>query len=102
MDGLQTSMGDWGRGLKFMDMQKTYAREKGGVGGGCKIKAGWGWGGGGVPGTEMEQRAMGLRVGVGRALCQHVPQAAATQSRPAGCQTRVSCVISPPLLHHVH
>lgn len=35
-------------------------------------------------------------------LCQHVPEAAATQSRPAGGQARVGCVVSPPVLHHVH
>lgn len=35
-------------------------------------------------------------------LCQHVPETAATQSRPAGGQARVCCVVSSPVLHHVH
>lgn len=35
-------------------------------------------------------------------LCQHVPETAATQSRPAGGQARVRCVVSSPVLHHVH
>lgn len=34
-------------------------------------------------------------------LCQHVPETAATQSRPAGGQARVCCVVSSPVLHHV-
>lgn len=38
----------------------------------------------------------------GAALCQHIPQTAATQSCPAGCQACVSCVISSPVLHHIH
>jgi len=38
----------------------------------------------------------------GIALCQHVPETAATQSCPAGCQACVSCVVSSPVLHHVH
>lgn len=38
----------------------------------------------------------------GNTLCQHVPKTAATQSCPAGCQACVSCVVSSPVLHHVH
>lgn len=35
-------------------------------------------------------------------LGQHVPETTATQSCPAGCQACVSCVVSSPVLHHVH
>lgn len=35
-------------------------------------------------------------------LCQHVPQTAATQSCPAGCQACVGCVVSSSVLHHIH
>lgn len=44
---------------------------------------------------------MGVNSG-GNTLCQHVPETAATQSCPAGCQACVSCVVSSPVLHHVH
>lgn len=36
------------------------------------------------------------------ALCQHVPETAAAQSCPAGCQACVPCVVSSPVLHHIH
>lgn len=38
----------------------------------------------------------------GTALCQHVPETAATQGCPAGCQACVSCVVPPPVFHHIH
>lgn len=68
----------------------------------CEFKADRGEGDR-VPGTEN----MGARgvMGVnsrGRELCQHVPETAATQSCPAGCQACVSCVVSSPVLHHIH
>lgn len=50
-------------------------------------------------GTEARERSGALeRLGW---LCQHVPETAATQSRPAGGQARVCCVISSSVLHHV-
>lgn len=36
------------------------------------------------------------------ALCQHVPETAAAQSCPAGCQACVRCVIPSPVFNHVH
>jgi len=38
----------------------------------------------------------------GETLCQHVPQAATTQSRPARCEAGVSCIVSPSVLYHIH
>lgn len=50
-------------------------------------------------GTEARERSGAL--GRPARLCQHVPEAAATQSRPAGSQARVCRVVSSPVLHHV-
>lgn len=36
-----------------------------------------------------------------RELCQHVPEAAAAQGGPTGCQARVR-IVPPAILHHVH
>lgn len=36
------------------------------------------------------------------ALCEHVPETAAAQGCPAGCQACVRCVVPSPVLHHVH
>ncbi len=53
---------------------------------------------------QMGERVTGFRgtEQLGNTLCQHVPETAATQSCPAGCQARVSCVVPSPVLHHVH
>lgn len=38
----------------------------------------------------------------GVALCEHVPETAAAQSCPAGCQACVRCVVPSPVFHHIH
>lgn len=55
----------------------------------------------GVRGTK-NRGTRGVMGVSGRELCQHVPETAATQSCPAGCQACVSCVVSSPVLHHIH
>lgn len=39
---------------------------------------------------------------LGNTLCQHVPETAATQGRPAASQAGVRAVVPPPVLHHIH
>lgn len=53
-------------------------------------------------GTEMGGKGGNGSERSGSTLCQHVPETAATQSCPAGCQARVSRVVPSPVLHHVH
>lgn len=85
IDEQKTRRGKWRSGCEYV----RGLRQMGGRGGrvsrhrnGGQGKGGWGcW---------------------GIALCQHVPKTAATQSCPAGCQACVSCVVSSPVLHHVH